>query len=206
MGNLKYGDIAINEEGHYGMVLSDDDSCFEVIGIHLNNHPKECISRGKKWFSKNPILIGNVMEGIDCLFAKKSLEKLSKESFLTNETTDILTDEITENTNSLGKSLNEIATIAKKIGEAKQFDTPTHLETRENRILMNEKLMLVVTEVAEACQSLRKLDYLNMESELADILIRVFTLCGCLGINIDEKVSEKLKINMERPIKHGKDS
>ncbi len=116
-----------------------------------------------------------------------------------------LYEELTKDTSTLGLSINEIAYIVKSWGEDRQFDTPTSLKTREERILMNEKLMLVVTEVAEACEALRKLDIDEMEFELADVVIRVLNLAGSLGIDLDKRIADKMEINRGRPIKHGKD-
>lgn len=68
------------------------------------------------------------------------------------------------------------------------------------------KLMLVVTEVAEAMEGHRKdlpddkLPHRRMlEVELADALIRIFDLAGGLGFDIAGAVIEKLAFNQHRP-------
>jgi len=68
----------------------------------------------------------------------------------------------------------------------------------------SECLMLIVTEVAEACESDRKGDEEGLKRELADIIIRTADLCEWLGIDIEYYVKRKMKINKERPYKHGK--
>lgn len=100
-----------------------------------------------------------------------------------------------------------------------------------------EMLMLIVSEVAEALEALRKdqradpfiaeLSYndipdLNDESkelwkksfedsikstfedEIADVAIRLFDLCGGLGIDLEKHIEMKMKYNSMRPYKHGK--
>lgn len=97
---------------------------------------------------------------------------------------------------------------------------------------INEKLMLVVTEVSEACESLRKgktlfdkgyepIDLNNLpddkfpylfevnvkdtlEDEIADSIIRLLDLAGGLGIDIGWHVEQKLRYNATRTSKHGK--
>lgn len=67
-----------------------------------------------------------------------------------------------------------------------------------------EKLMLIVTEVAEAMECYRdSTKSKGLESELADIVIRVADLCGKLGIDLDRAVREKMDYNETRPYRHG---
>lgn len=44
---------------------------------------------------------------------------------------------------------------------------------------------------------------LGVPSELADVLIRVFDICGRYGIDIEEVVTEKLAYNATRGHRHG---
>ena len=39
--------------------------------------------------------------------------------------------------------------------------------------------------------------------ELADVLIRIFDICGRNGIDLDEAVATKMMYNSTRPIRHG---
>lgn len=68
-----------------------------------------------------------------------------------------------------------------------------------------EKLMLIVSEVAEAMEGLRKDlmdDHIHektmFEMELADVLIRVCDLAGSQEINLGEAVALKLAYNASR--------
>ena len=67
-----------------------------------------------------------------------------------------------------------------------------------------EKLMLCVTELAEACEADRNDNRDNFKEEIADTFIRLFDLCGYLGINIEKEINKKMKINKGRPRLHGK--
>lgn len=99
-----------------------------------------------------------------------------------------------------------------------------------------EMLMLIVSEVAEALEALRKDHYADkaavellsddffarggtkeeyaeifrnnvkssFEDELADVAIRLFDLCGGLGIDLHSHVQLKMAYNSTREHKHGK--
>lgn len=93
-------------------------------------------------------------------------------------------------------------------------------------------LMLTVSELSEALEADRKGRHSNLkefekllqegvsgelkkdafkkymkdtfEDEIADTFIRLFDLCGLLGINIDAHIKHKMWFNSTRPPKHGK--
>lgn len=69
---------------------------------------------------------------------------------------------------------------------------------------VGEALMLVVTELAEAMEGYRHQDHDNFREELADTMIRLFDLCGGLGIDIEAEIAKKTEKNKLRPYKHGK--
>lgn len=75
-----------------------------------------------------------------------------------------------------------------------------------------EKLMLIVTEVAEGMEEFRhdtphvyekdgKPEGLGIE--LADVIIRVLHLASLLKINMADCVTQKMLYNMTRPHRHG---
>jgi NTP pyrophosphatase (non-canonical NTP hydrolase) len=39
--------------------------------------------------------------------------------------------------------------------------------------------------------------------ELADVMIRIFDICGHLGIDIEQAIAVKMKFNSSRPHRHG---
>jgi NTP pyrophosphatase (non-canonical NTP hydrolase) len=94
---------------------------------------------------------------------------------------------------------------------------------------ISELLMLIVSELGEACEALRtgkrqeeaiygykkgqlikdtKLTRMwqkdTFEDELADVFIRLADLCKALNINIEWQIKQKLNYNETRPKKHGK--
>lgn len=64
-------------------------------------------------------------------------------------------------------------------------------------------LMLVTTEIAEAAEAVRHGDRNNFEEELADTCIRIFDLCGLLGIDLEAAILRKMAVNESRPNMHG---
>lgn len=78
-------------------------------------------------------------------------------------------------------------------------------DPRENPMCFSQKLMLVVSELAEAMEGDRKglmddhLPHLPMrEVELADALIRIFDMAGAFGMNIGRAMAEKMAYNAQR--------
>lgn len=69
---------------------------------------------------------------------------------------------------------------------------------------MATRLALIHSEVTEALEALRVGDTENFNEELADVLIRVFDLCGALKVDIGKNVLMKMDKNKTRPPKHGK--
>jgi NTP pyrophosphatase (non-canonical NTP hydrolase) len=107
---------------------------------------------------------------------------------------------------------------------------------------VSEMLMLIVSEVAEAQEALRKSHFADpvtvadlsmdleldrtdeefllkalawkekfqlivkssFEDEIADVAIRLFDLCGGMGIDLEKHIELKMKYNSMRGYKHGK--
>jgi NTP pyrophosphatase (non-canonical NTP hydrolase) len=76
--------------------------------------------------------------------------------------------------------------------------------------MISTKLLLIVTEISEATEVLRNGDINKSENidkfaeELADAVIRISDLAGAMGIDLENAIIQKTKINEKRPIKHGK--
>lgn len=99
-------------------------------------------------------------------------------------------------------------------GQAQRAGWWTDLETGEStctkageapKISIPEKLMLIVSEVAEAMEGHRKQlmddkipSRSMLEVELADTVIRCFDLAGGLGLDLPGAISEKLAYNAQR--------
>lgn len=86
----------------------------------------------------------------------------------------------------------------------KGFVTPDSLNTIVKRNQMLGKLMLVVSEISEAAEEVRANNRLGFEEEIADAIIRIFDICGTMGIDIGNEVAKKMNINRLRPVRHGK--
>lgn len=77
-----------------------------------------------------------------------------------------------------------------------------------------EQLMLIVTELAEACEAFRvgnppcerpgMEQYSHAAEELADVVIRCFQMAGEHDIPLAEVIQAKMVFNETRPVKHGK--
>lgn len=70
---------------------------------------------------------------------------------------------------------------------------------------IGNRLMLIVGEVSEAHEGLRKNDLDNFREEIADIAIRLADLCGGLDIDLEAEILKKMEYNKARPWKHGKE-
>jgi NTP pyrophosphatase (non-canonical NTP hydrolase) len=77
-----------------------------------------------------------------------------------------------------------------------------------------EQLMLIVTELAEACEAFRAGNppcerpgmeqYSHAAEELADVVIRCLQMAGEHNIPLADVVMAKMAFNETRPVKHGK--
>ena len=75
-----------------------------------------------------------------------------------------------------------------------------------------EALMLMVSEIAEGLEYLRKgngnsdhiPDFSGIEEEMADVVIRVMDFCEGRGLRLSDAITAKLAYNRSRPFKHGK--
>ncbi len=67
-----------------------------------------------------------------------------------------------------------------------------------------EMLMLMVSELGEACEGLRKGDKKNVAEELADCVIRIMDYSEARNIDIEKEILKKCKKNKKRKYKHGK--
>jgi NTP pyrophosphatase (non-canonical NTP hydrolase) len=77
-------------------------------------------------------------------------------------------------------------------------------------IFIAKQMMMIVSEVSEAMEALRKeMDPEQISDEFADILIRTLDLyagiaeAGYVTKSLDYAVKEKMDKNTKRPIKHG---
>lgn len=93
------------------------------------------------------------------------------------------------------------------------------LDPKDSNVF-NSKCMLIVTELAEAVEAMRKpdlapdrdlVDITNAQVELADALIRLLDLYEAVFpsevcLTIFQVAEQKMRVNLDRPPKHGKRS
>lgn len=101
-------------------------------------------------------------------------------------------------------SINEIAYIIGQWRRSKGFKTPVSMGTERERDDLLGKLMLVVTEVAEAAEAVRHDDAANFREEIADTIIRLLDISEAQGIDVYHEIRTKMETNAKRPPLHGK--
>ncbi len=67
-----------------------------------------------------------------------------------------------------------------------------------------QRIMLIITELSEAVEGLRKNDIENFEEEIADVFIRLGDLCGGYNIDIEKAIKAKIEKNKNRNKMHNK--
>lgn len=92
---------------------------------------------------------------------------------------------------------------AKEKGFYDNWNVNVHFDQERNNFIATE-LMLIVTEVSEAMEALRKGDMENFAEELADIPLRVASLCGLLQVDLEQEIKQKMEKNKARGYMHGK--
>lgn len=97
-------------------------------------------------------------------------------------------------------SIRSLVSECHAIAKANGFETPTSFEQSDP---VARCLALIHSEVSEALEALRHDDLDNFGEELADTVIRVFDLCGGLGIDLEWAVLSKMEANRLRSHKHG---
>jgi NTP pyrophosphatase (non-canonical NTP hydrolase) len=72
------------------------------------------------------------------------------------------------------------------------------------QFFMASSLMLMVSELSEALEALRKGDRVNMDEELADVFLRLADFCGAHNVDLEGEVEKKMAKNRKRDPLHGK--
>jgi len=110
-------------------------------------------------------------------------------------------------------NINELVEKAHKNAVAKGFweyyeglfKDKNLVDKQQVNCAIGNMLMLIVSELGEALEALRKDDWDNFREELADVAIRLGDLCGGLDIDLKAEIIKKMDKNSKRPYKHGKE-
>lgn len=102
---------------------------------------------------------------------------------------------------SEGYGLNLFSKEAREISRANGFEGPSSIE---DHLQVSQKLMLIVSECAEAMEVARKTQDMDaFGEELVDVLIRVVDLGYDMGVDFDAITDRKMAKNRERGFRHG---
>lgn len=119
-------------------------------------------------------------------------------------------------------SLNELAAACHKTAVGHGFYAEDNaileelnrndLEQAHIRNMGLKRIALIGTELSEMAEAIRKVDKMSdhvnsvtlEEEEAADVLIRLFDLCGSRNLRIGLATRLKMEYNKTRPYKHGK--
>jgi len=71
-------------------------------------------------------------------------------------------------------------------------------------IVQLAKIALIMSELGEAVEAIRKEDKQNLTEELADVCIRIFDFSVKLELELESTLIRKMLFNESRPFKHGK--
>lgn len=72
------------------------------------------------------------------------------------------------------------------------------------RMKKTEKLALIITEVSECIEAVRKGDKENEAEELADTMVRLLDYIGGFDVEFCTAFHKKMVQNLDRPYRHGK--
>jgi NTP pyrophosphatase (non-canonical NTP hydrolase) len=91
------------------------------------------------------------------------------------------------------------------INRANGWDVPEKDEfgNPDKKWVLTGRLMLVVTEIAEAVEAFRKGDAVNFNEEFADIFIRMLSMVDGYEMDIIEEIITKMAVNKLRAKQHG---
>lgn len=127
----------------------------------------------------------------------------------------------------LARERRDALTIADLVRESYETSRAKGWHPEVGNATTTERLMLIVSELAEALEELRagrdlRLVYPALRPEveyredlypgvkpegfpieIADAVIRIGGLCGCLGIDLERALRLKLAYNLTRPHRHG---
>lgn len=97
--------------------------------------------------------------------------------------------------------LEDLALVHSEISEAVEEARTSEFLTEPYCIDESTKTRMYLGPHRSAWRGLHKPE--GLPSELADACIRIFDICGKMGIDLDFVVDIKMRYNESRPIRHG---
>lgn len=116
-------------------------------------------------------------------------------------------DGLSDGTHDFDKSLTNMVEYFHRVNKEAGWWTDPHTgeDLSKNPYVITTKMALIHSEISEAVEAFRKNkmdDHLpqrkGVEVELADLAIRLFDLCGVLGLDLGGAVMEKDAYNQRR--------
>lgn len=104
----------------------------------------------------------------------------------------------------LARLMRSVVKLSQQAEDVRHAEHTPLVRNLRNSTAMVGKLMLVVTELAEAVEAVDKDDRENFREEIADALIRLLDIADSSGMDVDAEIEKKMEANWKRPIKHGK--
>lgn len=105
----------------------------------------------------------------------------------------------TESKKQIRWDLANLAEQAYDTAEEKGFHEPIGHEYTEQAT----RILLIISELTEAFDDIRKGNEEHVPEEIADVMIRLLHFAAYEGIDLDAEVAKKMEINRGRPHKHG---
>jgi NTP pyrophosphatase (non-canonical NTP hydrolase) len=95
----------------------------------------------------------------------------------------------------------QLMLVVSELGEAQE----AHRKGRVTSSNANIDINIIKSWEGEAFQNIFHKNVKDtLEDEIADTVIRLFDMCGALGIDLQTHIEMKLKYNLARPKMHGK--
>jgi hypothetical protein len=101
------------------------------------------------------------------------------------------------------ENLEKWVTLCGAAARKKGFHDATEIQGVHRLISPPERMMLIVSEVAEMLEAFREGNKGGVSEELADVVIRCFDFAYVYRIPLARAMNDKLRYNATRPHKHG---
>jgi NTP pyrophosphatase (non-canonical NTP hydrolase) len=198
----------------FSILVSLDGGVLDLPGFMVIPTPHEddkeyCIEHGDNWFP--PFVLGeepcDIAGGLHEHFHQAQPQR-SEPMTSTIDRTKLRSNNTFPNRTFL-VAFNTMAAEHHAVMVSKGF---WDISDAETTTMDTVRLMLMVTELAEACEAIRHgnppddkvPEFSGLEAELADCVLRIMDMAQGRGLRVAEAIVAKLEYNKSRPDKHGK--